>query len=168
MITSNKIIFLLEKYLTSKRMSGDRELIIYENPDTNELHDLIMLAKKSQKGGSGPYLRFIADTKNKKVYVWDSYEAEHTIGRSTIGLPSIDPIKTPWLLYGLCEPYSGYKLKLIEWPSKPPYSDTKFYTGLFNGDWNWLNRYIDTKEYFEYITKRIEVYKKIKESGHNI
>jgi hypothetical protein len=163
MIDSTQIINLSEKYLTSKRVhtfNGDRELVIYVNPDTSERQDVILAAKKSQKGGSGPYIRFIADAKTQNIYIWDGYDGDHVTGRNLIGLSAINQSKTPWLLYGTCEAVGSYKLRLVEWDSKPSYSEYKFFFAFFDYDWKWLSKYVDTKEYFDDITRWISVYKK--------
>jgi hypothetical protein len=163
MITSKQITKITENFLLSKRVhtfNGDRELAIYENPDTSERQDIILSAKKSQKGGSGIYIRFIADAKSKKVYVWDAYEGDHVTGRNLIGLPSTNQSKTPWLLYGTGEPISGYKLKFVTWDSKPLYSEYKFYFDFLSYNWDWLSSYVDTKEFFDEIHKRTDLYRK--------
>jgi hypothetical protein len=164
MIISKQIITLTEKYLTSKRVhtfNGDRELVLYVNPDTSERQDIILSAKKSQKGGAGPYVRFIADAKAKKVYVWDAYEGDHVTGRNLVGLPATNQSKTPWLLYGTGEPAGGYKLKFVAWDSKPLYSEYKFYFAFLDYDWSWLSPYIDTKEFFAEIHKRTDLYRNV-------
>lgn len=165
MITSKQLQPLFETYLTSKRVhtfNGNRELVIYENPDTSERQDIVLSAKKSQKGGAGPYIRFIADANAKKVYVWDGYEGDHITGRNLVGLPSTNQSKTPWLLYGTSEPVGSYKLKFVQWDSKPLYSEYKFYFKFLDYDWEWLTRYIDIKDFFSEIHKRTDLYRKVK------
>lgn len=148
MISSNFISQIIERYFASKNIGSGNELVIYENPDRSERQDIAILAKMTQKGGSGPYVRIIADAKSKKVYVWDAFYAEHTVGRSVIGLPSTNPVQTPWLLYGTCL-VKGSNFELHEWDSKPSYKDFKFFDDFFSYDWMWLKPYVDTKEYFD-------------------
>lgn len=158
MITSKQI---LEKFLSYKKISGlDEPLSVFENPDTSERQDIIFSAKKTQKGGSGPYIRIIADAKTQKVYAWDAFYAEHIVGRSVAGFPSIDPAKTPWILYGTCKPIGGYKFELVEWDSKPSYKNFKFFSDFFSYNWTWLDKYVDTREYFSDMRRWIETYKK--------
>lgn len=163
MITSKKINFLLETYLTSKKVvtaNGPRELVIYENPDTSERQDIILLAKKTQKGGSGPMIRIIADARPpQKVYVWDAYNAIHITAKPIIGLSSARSEQTPWLLYGNCVP-KGMKFELISWDEKPSYRNIKFFDNFFSYKWDWLNKYVDTTEYFDDIKRWVETYRK--------
>ena len=125
----------------------------------SERQDITILAKKSQKGGSGPFIRIIANAKTQKVYVWDAYDAEHTIGRSLVGLPSTDPAKTPWILYGTCKPRSG-KFELFEWDSKPSYKDIKFFDDFFSYKWDWLKPYVDTRDFFDDMHRWVADYRK--------
>ena len=156
MITSKQIFAVFEKYLTNKRVNtfrGDRELVIYENPTTSELQDIKRLGNKDH--GDTPYIRFIADARPpQKIWVWDAYNGEHLTARSLIGLPSTYSAQTPWLLYGCCDS-RGSKMILDDWDNKPSYSynNLKFYDKFFTYNWNFLDKYMDKREFFDELEK---------------
>ena len=71
MITSKFILNQIEQYSDTKNIAG-HPVIIYENPTSSD----IMEISKSIKAPSKE-VRFIADSKTSKVYIWNAYLAIH-------------------------------------------------------------------------------------------
>lgn len=68
MITSKYIINLSEEYFTSKSINGDA-VVLYVNPTAEDFTELYKDGVRE--------IRWIADAKNKKVYVFDARLAIH-------------------------------------------------------------------------------------------
>lgn len=104
MITSKQI---LEIYKSSKKvLSG--ELVIFENPTTKELREAAKWTVTSDfervpvSNLEPGVIRFLADAKAKKLYVWNAWLGTHDDGRRLLGFGSQDNyMKTPWLLDGM-------------------------------------------------------------------
>lgn len=75
MITSTQILRLSEEYFNSFNINGYL-LKVFVNPNSDDLREL-----KSKR------IRFIADNKIKKVYVWNGYNAIHNSVVPKLGYP---------------------------------------------------------------------------------
>jgi hypothetical protein len=71
MITSKQLLKQIEQYSDTKNVSG-HAVIIFENPTSSDILEISKTTKSSPKE-----VRFIADAKTRKVYVWDAYLAIH-------------------------------------------------------------------------------------------
>lgn len=69
MITSKHIISTCEGWVSSPVVRGTK-IDVYENPGSGDYKELY---KNTNRG----IVRFIADAKSKKVFVWDAYLATH-------------------------------------------------------------------------------------------
>lgn len=135
MITSKQIIFLLESYYDSVN-SGGRNIQIFVNPTPDDYKELN--AKK---------VRFIADAKNKKIYVWNAYFAIHNAIAYKIGL---EPRMEVDLFSGESDYYSN-KLYMKESSRVRNYvknrndssKEQKYLTNFFSQNWSWLDKYVD-------------------------
>ena len=69
MITSKQIVDIVEKWLTTKHsFTGDADVFV--NPSSSDYIEI-------RKNCKYPIVRFFADNKYKKVYVWDSNTGIH-------------------------------------------------------------------------------------------
>lgn len=73
MITSNQIIKLSEDWVTSIKV-GNWSCDIYVNPSSSDLKELFQSLKISHNDYK---VRYIADAKKQKVYVWNGYLLDH-------------------------------------------------------------------------------------------
>ena len=135
MITSKQIISISEDYLDSVN-SGGRNIQIFVNPTPDDYKELN--AKK---------VRFIADAKNKKIYVWNAYFAIHNAIAYKIGL---EPRMEVDLFSGESDYYSN-KLYMKESSRVRNYvknrndssKEQKYLTNFFSQNWSWLDKYVD-------------------------
>jgi hypothetical protein len=92
MITSKQIT---EEY-AALMDARNHKTPIYVNPTSSDLLDL----NKSIKG-SDKYVRFIADAKTQKVYVWNGFNALHTDAVTSLKLGSYHSVRDqPNILFG--------------------------------------------------------------------
>lgn len=140
MITSNKILKLSEEYLNTFKILK-QPAVVYINPTQDEINKLI--APQSRGGRSWPLgtgeIRFIADGDRKKVYAWDS-----GLGLHSDLLKNLNISFSSKLIMGTAYSRVGQKPKMNGWES---FSIKKFYVPTFSMNWNWLEKYINCKEY---------------------
>jgi hypothetical protein len=139
MITSRQINNLLEDYVTGKKFFGYyAELFV--NPSQSEISKII---KASKEYTDIRELRFIADARLRKVYIWNSYLVLHSSIKRELGYPSDN---CSYLFEGTASIKSG-KPVVIGWDY---YYDMDFmkvpkmnmFIDLLNYKWNWLDNYI--------------------------
>ena len=75
MITSRHIMKIGEQWFSDVK-NGNITASVYVNPGSSDIREIYKVAASSNKPGQ-PAIRFIADAKSKKVYVWDAYYAYH-------------------------------------------------------------------------------------------
>ena len=120
-----------EDFLTATKNIKGGTVEIFENPSRKEMREAM------DKFG----LRFIADSKNKKVYVWKSSEMLHSHAWTEIKKETGDTrklYKTPELLTG------QFKTKAISDSSGFLHQDTR--NEMKSLDWSWTNRWFDLTE----------------------
>lgn len=160
MITSKFIINVFEKYFDSKNVAG-RLVTIFENPDKSEFKELEQAARKS---GGDNILRFIADGKNQKMYVWDAYNARHADVRQVLRLPP-DFENSPGVLDGYLD-VSTIPVKMFAWEdiqyyiimykNKKSKKLNSYFSNLFTYNWSWLDRYADCSKFISNQQKEFE------------
>jgi len=141
LITSRQIIQVSETYVTAKKVP-DGYLQVFSNPTSTELSSITKDKKE---------IRFIADSKAKKVYVFDSYLATHENVSDLINLRRDDFD----LFFGYAKVSGGkatfdrshdFKIVLNNVSRNDTYGDhaRNFLKIFFNKDqkWEWLDRYI--------------------------
>jgi hypothetical protein len=149
MITSNQILEFAETYIDSKNISG-HDVVIISNPTVKEALDISQASKKLLGVNQ---VRFTANNKDKKVYVWDSSLSDHATIRRFINLES-DYLKTPWLLNGVAtvnnsinmirmDNFNATLSKALTSYDKIAYD---FLIKLLKTDWFWLNSYIKNND----------------------
>ena len=136
----------LQKYLINEKYEmrikvGSKSYEVFVNPSLKEMREVDSI--------SG--FRFMADDRNKKVYVWDAYAALHE--------EAWEQIKNGRLKNDV---YKGYIL-----PGYSSFEGTKPYMDEADGDnyfenymededidmvsvlkkWKWVNKYIDVNDY---------------------
>ena len=147
MITSKFILEKLgEEYFNAKNVSGNL-VTVYMNPSVDEFKELEKLSRKS--GGTN-VLRFVADGKNQKMYVWDAYNARHVDIRSSLLHLPANFDATPHTIDGYLE-VSGGKAKMFAWEDIQEYIimknkhnkklDDYFSKVFFTYKWTWLDKY---------------------------
>jgi hypothetical protein len=146
LITSKQIVKLLDVYYKGLKVRSTF-VSIYENPDRGEIQEIIGGVKKSQSG-SFQEVRFIADGRSQKIYVWDAYYAEHTKVLSLAGLPSS---RIPYVLTGGCN-ISGSELKIV-WDNRPEDTNSDYYKKNPIYDWGWLGKYMNINGYLPKLGK---------------
>lgn len=76
MITAKKILDLSEKYYSAATVYG-KLVPVYVNPTEVDIPRICKLGRSD--------VRFLSDYKNKKVYAWDAYLADHEGMRKGLG-----------------------------------------------------------------------------------
>ena len=152
MITSKQI---LELYKSSKKTSSG-ELVVFENPTQKELREVAKWTVtddldriKVSKINPG-YIRFLADAKVQKVYVWNAWLGTHDDGRRLLGYGSQDDfMKKPWVMDGMgTVTKSGVttldtndmdlRLKVFFRGNR----STKVLPEFLKYNWSWVDKYI--------------------------
>ena len=126
MITSKHILEISEKWSKTVKVWNAR-VPVYENPGSSDYLELHKDAKKDKR--TLGYMRFVANSKDQKVYIWDDYLATHADVIKTLGISS----KNPWVLTGYIE-IKGGSPEASEW-WKDAIGDYSDY------DWAWMSRY---------------------------
>jgi hypothetical protein len=155
LITSRHIVILLEDYLDSVNYGG-RNVQVFVNPTFDDYKELN--AKK---------VRFIADAKSKKIYVWNAYFAIHNAIAYKIGL---EPRMDVDLFSGESDYYNnklymkessrlrGYVKNVKQGNARP--LEHQYLVNFFNQNWSWLDKYIDGA--VQYINDNKQKFEKIK------
>lgn len=93
MITSRQILKISEQWIPAHGVRTD----VFENPDSSDIRDLYKSIKESDK-----FVRFYADAKTQKVYVWNGHEAIHAEVMKGLGFSGSyqQALDTPYLLIG--------------------------------------------------------------------
>ena len=147
MITSNKIIEICEEWVKSYSASG-RIFSIYENPTSS---DLVKLTKEAREDGRKlTDIRFIANHKDRMIYIVDGYHVLHEAMRAALQFGQ-DYKKTSWLLEGMGK-ISSNKINMYKWDkfeyfvsNKVIESDAavrKCFGETLNYNWSWVDQYI--------------------------
>ena len=132
MITSKEILNLFEDYSASGKSQG-RHAEIYQDPTSSDYQELEKSAKRQKRVLEK--IRFIADAKNQKIYVADSYTCVHRDMLKILKLPLDFLTEThPYVKYGEAVLING-KLKGHFWLSSSNITSLDF-------NWTWLSRYI--------------------------
>lgn len=131
MLTSRQITRLLESYSGAGKSQG-RYAEVFENPTMTDYLDLDKSARK-QKRVLGR-IRFIADAKNKKLYIADAYSCVHRDMLKILNLPSdfLSEVH-PYVTYGEAI-LSGNKLKVNRSLSSSSTTSRDF-------NWAWIKEY---------------------------
>ena len=112
-----------------KAISTQQTLPVFFNPKQSEFLEL-----KKKTGLSG--IRFIADNKNKKLYVFDGRILHHQIADRFNIIPDTDDA-----FFGEGEIYKA-KLKVTK-SFQAKYSDKKMLFGNIDKKWGWTKLYSD-------------------------
>ena len=142
LITASNIISISEEYVTRLH---DAEIFV--NPNNSELLQIIKPQSVKPRNwaiGTGE-IRFIADAKSKKVYVWDSGLLLHHTVMDKIGYDHKNSLNH--LILGIAFVKLGQKPLFTAWDSFNPQTLSNYM--LFSLDWNWLDRYINYKSFFQ-------------------
>lgn len=180
MIMSNQIIRLLEEWVMSVKV-GSRICNFYVNPNSSDLKELFQSVKLSN---SGYQVRYIADAKTQKVYVWDSYLLDHFKACQALHLGDFYKYcALPTTQIGYAVVSSG-KLSFYDSSPLDTMADSifmirelkyvrdelaferfknyeRFLISFFNSNWGFLDRYIPgAARYFQQEKERYLQYKK--------
>jgi hypothetical protein len=107
MITSNQIITLSEEWVKSVITPGDEKCDVYENPGSTDIKELYQLGNN--------LIRYVADAKSQRVYVWSAMLALHDTVRVSLGLGHSGPNAykdTPYVIEGFGQ-ISGSKIVTV-------------------------------------------------------
>ena len=135
----NKAQYLLQ--LTEKWAVGFKHhgiyIEIFEDPDRRELEEL---GRTSTHGE----IRFAADSKTKKLYVWDADLAVHPAVLEQLGFSRDEWRRGHRFLLGTASKRGGQWVffesdRLNTWSELIP--------GTFKHDWGWVNRSINVTNY---------------------
>ena len=151
MITSKQIIEISEKYkLLYNPGSGQTTTVIFENPTSSDFLDM---AKNAKEGGRTLHeLRFIANNKDSKVYIADSWYVLHEQMKYALGLPPDSSFeKTPWLFDGVAI-YSGGRARMTTWDKYDVFITDRGHNSpnmndwieetLYSYRWKWVDQYV--------------------------
>jgi hypothetical protein len=144
---------ILEEYITLySRSRGDstHTTPLFVNPDSNELREL------------GNDIRFIADSRREKVYVWNAYKELHCFMAEFLYGDDETP---PHMFWGTAEREGGkYIIKdshvvASHIANIGPYNLDKsretWIQNFFFEDWQWLKRYFKIDDYFKIIKDKV-------------
>ena len=118
MITSKQILNLSESYVGTKNIRNN-DIVVYVNPTLSDYAKL---------NRTNPAIRFIIDSKNKKVYAWNGYLATHGDIVNSRMLPV--NISCTWAQGKILS--NGSLPTLIEF--RPKNNDTN--------DYSWISKYV--------------------------
>ena len=151
MITSKQVIDIAEKWLVSKTFYTG-EVDIFINPSSSDWIEI-------RKSCKYPVVRFFADNKNKKVYVWDADQAIHqsVANVSEVGLSSRIQSNDPNIIAGEAGLSSGRavmegshimegSLRYIEHGTMSKI-ETMHLQDILKIDWTWTKQYVDCSKY---------------------
>lgn len=148
MISSKFILQQLESFSKTGRVFG-RLVDVFENPTSSDLKELSKQAKDFQLNLTE--VRYIADARKQKVFVFNSELAIHADIRMILGY-STEHYKTPHLLNGEARFQRGKLSALSQrdlisksfwYFSNHPSQVDKFYLEeSLNYDWSWLEKYV--------------------------
>lgn len=168
MITSNQILQISEDYIDS--VVSDYSSLptdIYCNPGSTDMKELYQKSSRHE-------VRFIADGKTSKVYVWNADTALHQTVAKKLGLLSKLGYDKPWtdssvdILIGsglvsggsitmsssnLLDPIIAIAAKGQEYKN---YENVKYMKRLISKNWSWLRKYINYSAYFDRIKHSLE------------
>lgn len=126
--------YINEEYLTRATDSYGNSLEIFVNPSTKDLKDM-----------KGTFVRFIANTKKKRVYVWDgSYLIHSSVWKELVN----QGYEKRLSVYGPDHLLAGYARKR----GGALYVDHETFncenTNFEKHDWKWIDKYVKdfTKE----------------------
>ena len=149
MITSKYIIKLSEEYFNTKNIRGF-DVVIYKNPTLDEIKSLRAV-------NSG--VRFIADAKSKKVYVWDANKSIHNdIFSSLVSWGAISWDNMDYYINGIASVFDSGRMTFTVWdfanrPGEINSEVRNYVITIMNQDWAWLDRYIPGAS--QYIKRRL-------------
>jgi hypothetical protein len=169
LITSKQIINNLEQYVDARKTSNGY-VQIFSNPSKSELNTIVQHSKSSSS--SKCLVRFIADAKNKKVYVWDAYLAIHDDGRKILNF-STNIMQTPYLVNGVAWIANG-KMLGPSWVStetvikdsgsksnpKERMKCLDYLDQVFSYNWDWLDQHISKSSV--YVDKKEKEFKTVR------
>jgi hypothetical protein len=102
----------------------------------------------------GDNVRFIADARTKKLYAWDASVIIHCKVAEFLGL---EKISSPAVFWGYAVSHNNRYVVVSsdELSSRVNIYDLKvshrFIDDFFDQDWSWVNKYIDTSAYFDFV-----------------
>jgi len=141
--------FLKERFEIGFRFSGEY-YEIFTNPTKKEFKEI------SQ---DYPMIRFMANKKNKRVYIFKVRGYIHNQAWDELKKQGIEKGGDYWgeakkgnLLGGYCE-LKGSKWIILT--SDTLESSPKTYSKVIKGDWSWVNKYILVTDYIEKIRLKI-------------
>jgi hypothetical protein len=139
-ITSKQIIKLLEEFHKDGKVYGSL-VTVYVNPTSSDIVKMVKHAKEYNRDIFE--VRFIADFKNKKVYIADSYDIIHDDMYTILGFRR----NSPAMLDGLAKLSGGGSLVMHSWDkflrsyiSRP--EDLAWFKEAFNYNWTFVDRYV--------------------------
>lgn len=106
MVTSKYILNIIEQWDRLLKTGSSISTNIYSNPDKSDLKEInsnFQLSLNSQKE-----IRFIADARSQKVYVWDSSLAVHADVSKSLGFGRAGAMSEPYYVFdGFGNLFSG-------------------------------------------------------------
>jgi hypothetical protein len=141
-ITSKQIDKLLEVYSGTLKLYG-QAYTFYKNPSFSDFKQLVKEAKEHEDGPKKlDEMKFVANAKDKNVYVADGYWVTHIDILSNLSLPSHD---APWLFYGYARWSGGvakFDTSLIHYATDEFRTNKKLLSAFLSYDWSFVDNYI--------------------------
>jgi hypothetical protein len=145
LLTAKKISEISEEYFSAKRVRANF-VEVYVNPTQSEI---ISACSKDSKR-----IRFTANAKNQKVFIWNAMNAIHYDMLPMLGQEYTDVY--PNIIGGLAEVQGG-KTVMVGWDNFHHIMDVmssssrsnaiEFLTKLFSYNWSWLDKYFQATNY---------------------
>lgn len=165
MITSKQILDIFEQWVSSlsSNFKDEVSVDIFVNPTSFDIIDLRRVTTH--------YVRFIADSKDKKLYIWNGEAALHAQVAKHLGiLPRIESIPDKTLIGvadikggKLVARYSDYLFQMLQdlklhkaEISSNSYLRRKLdYFKTFEAEFKWVNSYLDTTELVKLVNRNL-------------
>lgn len=146
-----KIDYLLEKFLDGYKVPGNHVAEVYVNPTRRELEGIDFFDE--------PSARFIADSKNKQIYVWDAGIAIHRLMWDKFKPDNRQLYKDDTLLTG----EYNIKTKELDTYYAAAYNSRQIIQSFLDQDWKWADKYIQGFEH----KMKIDLSNRLKTKGED-
>lgn len=132
MITAKRVLKLSEEWFKQlKRDYNNAPFDVYVNPGSSDFIDIYKKDKRTR-------IRFLADNKTKKVYVWDAFLAIHPYVAKELGISfNLYSCHDPNIITGEANISGSHASVLTVYPTNP-----NLIKDVAKINWLWLNGYL--------------------------
>ncbi len=143
----------------NSRQYYEQENALYVNPTKSEIYK----ASKAAGPGSGD-IRFIADSRNKKFFVWNAEVEIHPhVAPMLVKAREIKPVtkypsawQSPYFLMGIAKVEKNGKLKLTNCDNWEWNESSSWIKEAVFKDWTWIKGYFSDMSLLDYYRKKMK------------